>query len=61
MPGVLAEDKWQQRAAVLHAAYAAHPERFLRGVPTPPPLPTAAWINKPQTEPALAMPEGTGS
>jgi hypothetical protein len=27
-------------------------------VPVPPPLPTAAWINKPLTVPALAAPEG---
>jgi len=43
----LAPAKWQRRAEVLRAAYAAHPERFPRGVPVPPPLPTAAWINKP--------------
>ena len=43
----LAAAKWQQRAEVLRAAYEAHPERFPRGVPVPPPLPTAAWINKP--------------
>ena len=36
-----------QRAATLTAAYAAHPERFPRGVPKPPEVPTAAWINKP--------------
>ncbi|MBI2158548.1 MAG: transposase [Candidatus Rokubacteria bacterium] len=41
----LAAAKWQQRAEVLRAAYAAHPERFPRGVPVPPTLPTAAWIN----------------
>jgi hypothetical protein len=39
--------KWRQRAKVLRAAYQAHPERFPRGVPVPPSLPTAAWINKP--------------
>jgi putative transposase len=33
---------------VLEAAYAAHPERFVRKPPAPPELPTAAWINKPQ-------------
>jgi hypothetical protein len=38
----LAAAKWQHRAEVLRAAYAAHPERFPRGVPVPPPLPTAA-------------------
>jgi putative transposase len=43
----LAQAKWEQRATVLRAAYAAHPERFPRGIPLPPPLPTAAWINKP--------------
>jgi len=37
-----------QRAAVLRAAYAAHPERFVNQVPIPPPLPTAAWINPPK-------------
>jgi putative transposase len=58
----LAAAKWQQRAAILRAAYAAHPERFPRGVPVPPPLPTAAWINKPAAAPALAVPaEGLGS
>jgi putative transposase len=57
----LAEAKWQQRAAVLRAAYAVHPERFPRGVPLPPPLPTAAWINQPPAPPALALPEGAGS
>ncbi len=35
------------RRKVLHAAYAAHPERFVRGVPEPSPLPTAVWINPP--------------
>jgi len=57
----LAAAKWQQRADVLRAAYAAHPERFPRGVPVPPPLPTAAWINKPPAVPALAVPEGAAS
>jgi len=35
------------RARVLDAAYAAHPERFVNKPPTPPRLPAAAWINKP--------------
>ncbi len=38
------------RQAVLSAAYAANPERFVRKVPTPPTLPSAAWINKPKSE-----------
>ena len=36
-----------QRRQVLDAAYLAHPERFVRRPPTPPPAPTAAWINRP--------------
>jgi putative transposase len=35
------------RTAALGAAYAAHPERFVSRAPTPPAIPTAAWINKP--------------
>jgi len=45
-----AEAVREDRARVLAAAYAAHPERFVRGVPTPPRLPTAAWINPPATQ-----------
>ena len=36
-----------ERARVLQAAYVAHPERFVRQAPVPPPLPGPAWINKP--------------
>jgi putative transposase len=36
-----------RRADVLSAAYAQHPERFVRKPPTPPALPTAVWINQP--------------
>lgn len=35
------------RAITLDAAYAAHPERFVRRPPTPPELPAAVWINRP--------------
>jgi putative transposase len=38
-----------RRQRVLDAAYAATPERFIRRAPTAPPVPTAAWINKPAT------------
>jgi len=37
-----------QRLQVLQAAYALHPERFVRQVPIPPTLPRPAWINPPQ-------------
>jgi putative transposase len=43
----LAEQRLAKRAAVLATAYAAHPERFPHGVPTPGRLPPAVWINKP--------------
>ena len=36
-----------ERERVLRAAYVAHPERFVRQAPVPPPLPGPAWINKP--------------
>jgi putative transposase len=38
---------YEERATVLAAAYAAHPERFVRRAPLPPPQPTAAGINRP--------------
>jgi len=44
-----AQAVYEQRQQVLHAAYNAHPERFVRGLPTPPELPTAVWINRPQS------------
>lgn len=37
-----------QRRRVLHLAYAARPERFVKGLPEPPALPAAVWINPPQ-------------
>lgn len=42
-----AEAVRDKRAGVLADAFAAHPERFIRKPPTPPKLPTAAWINEP--------------
>jgi putative transposase len=42
-----AEQLHAARVDVLDAAFAAHPERFVRKPPAPPKLPTAAWINKP--------------
>jgi putative transposase len=43
----LAEQLQATRQAALLAAYAAHPERFVRKPPRPPELPRAAWINPP--------------
>jgi putative transposase len=42
-----AEAVRDKRAGVLEAAYAAHPERFVRHAPVPPKLPTVAAINPP--------------
>jgi putative transposase len=39
-----------QRAATLDAAYTANPTRFGHRRPTPPKLPTVAWINEPSLE-----------
>jgi putative transposase len=38
-----------QRKRTLEAAWAAHPERFVRGIPKPSPLPEEVWINPPET------------
>src|SRR5665811_764048 len=45
-----AEKIHEERARVLASAYSRTPERFVLGPPRPPALPTAAWINKPETE-----------
>jgi putative transposase len=37
----------QQRQQVLQLAYEQHPERFVQGLPQPPALPDAVWINPP--------------
>lgn len=51
-PEVLAK-----RQATLAAAYQRHPERFVQGLPQPPALPEAVWINPPKTlHPALPPP-----
>lgn len=50
----LAEQRFTERTAALRKAFDATPERFVRGVPTPPALPRAVWINKPTTEEAAS-------
>jgi putative transposase len=45
-----AQELHAARARVLEVAYARNPERFVRKAPAPPELPTAAWINKPETK-----------
>lgn len=50
-----AETIREKRGIVLSAAYDLHPERFVRKPPDPPALPTAAWINQPNEEPATTQ------
>lgn len=38
----------QHRQQVLEAAYQKNPERFVKGLPRPPQLPEAVWINPPK-------------
>ena len=45
-----AEQRFTEREAALRKAFEATPERFVRGVPTPPALPAAVWINKPRAQ-----------
>jgi putative transposase len=41
---------FETRAQALNAAYAMHPERFVRKPPRPAQVPTEAWINPPKPE-----------
>jgi putative transposase len=47
-----------QRQQTLVAAYQKNPERFVKGLPTPPQLPQAVWINppKPAAKPIEPLP-----
>ncbi len=47
----LADQRIADRARVLAKAYAAHPERFVGGLPQPPARPTEVWINPPKPLP----------
>ena len=40
----------EARAGVLAGAYAAHPERFVKGPPRPASVPAEVWINRPAKE-----------
>jgi putative transposase len=44
----MAQTRREQRAEVLKEAFGKNPQRFVRGLPQPAPLPSAAWINKPK-------------
>jgi len=47
------------RDRVLSAAYAAHPERFVKGRPQPADLPNAVWIKPPVKKPTAQDAPGT--
>ena len=49
VPYGLAAAVSKNRQVALNAAYAAHPQRFVRRPPTPPQLPKEVWINKPKS------------
>lgn len=36
------------RVVALERAYAANPDRFVKGKPRPPAVPSAVWINPPK-------------
>ena len=48
----------QQRTQVLQNTYERHPERFVKGIPQPPLLPEAVWINPPRPDAELSIPTG---
>ena len=50
-----AEEIRRNRREVLHQACARHPERFVRGRPEPPPLPTQVWINPPTEDDSVVV------
>lgn len=57
-----AHEQIAQRQATLSTAYSLHPERFVKGLPKPPQLPDAVWINPPtlvQSENSFAADDST--
>lgn len=51
-----AQSVLQQRQHVLETAYQKNPERFVKGLPIPPQLPEAVWINPPK-QPTVKLDE----
>ncbi len=56
-----AEQQREKRALVLRRAFEENPERFVRGLPTPPALPEQVWINKPRAAAPLSDSEVLGA
>ena len=51
----LADQVSAQRQKVLEAAYEKHPQRFVAGIPVPPQVPDAVWINPPSAAEATGV------
>jgi hypothetical protein len=49
------------RHNALERAWGAQPERFVRGRPTSPAVPAEVWINRPDMDPANAVPQAAAS
>jgi putative transposase len=56
-----AEQQREKRALVLRRAFEKNPERFVRGLPTPPALPEQVWINKPRAAAPLSDSQALGA
>jgi putative transposase len=56
-----AAQRIEQRRRVLEKAHAAHPERFVHGVPSPAIPPAEVWINPPRGDTAPAPSAGSPS
>ena len=50
-----------KRRRILETAYAAHPERFVNGLPTQKIAPMTVWINQPETSPQSSEKPNTTS
>jgi putative transposase len=48
-----ADKVYAQRLDTLQIAFRANPDRFVNSKPTPPPKPTAVWINSPKSKPEI--------
>ena len=51
----MAEEILRKRNTVLRQACSLHPERFVRGIPKPPSLPTEVCINPPSREASVVL------
>ena len=49
----LAHHVYAERQKALDQAYNANPNLFVKMKPTPPPMPTAVWINPPNSKPEI--------